>query len=153
MKLNRLFYFLIVIIFTSCVSTNTTYTVDYEKEHTPQQNFEISNPEALELCKNGWFIINELNDSFYMKNVTSKMTETDKTVYYEEKFNNALQYFDESNTIEENYWSYRGVAELHSIWKSQSHYYQDNNSHDKIIIDNFLKAYQLKPDEYIYDKI
>ena len=64
-KMNKLrpkliFLVIIELLFSSCVSTKnaTSYAVDYEEEHKSKQDFEFNNADALDLCKNGWFVIN-----------------------------------------------------------------------------------------------
>ena len=97
LRIKLIFLVIIAILFSSCVSTKnaTSYAVDYEEEHKPKQDFEFNNADALDLCKNGWFIINELNDSFYMKNLTSKMTEEEINQFYNDKITTSLNSFED----------------------------------------------------------
>ena len=113
--------FLFIIFFSSCLTTNHKQSpkIDYEKEHTPKQNFYIQNAEASDLCIKGWFIVNELNDSDYMSQVTSNMSNNEKSQFYNEKLNTAKTCFETSNSLEKNSWAYRGIAEIHNIWRSQ----------------------------------
>ena len=173
-----LFPILLFILFVSCVSNKnaTSYAVDYEQEHTPKQDFKFNNEEASDLCKNGWFIINELNDPFYIKNLTSKMTENEIKQFYNDKINVALQYFNDANSIEINSWNYMGISEINNIariqfvnsntpWSAgminngitngdvQNTYAQQLDLYNKNITSNYIEAYKINPDSSIYNKI
>lgn len=171
-----IFFFLITFWFSSCVTTNNKKTpkIDYEKEHSPKQDFYIHDERASDLCKKGWFILNELNDSDYMNKITVNMSNKEKTLFYEEKLNAAKTYFETSNSLEINSWSYRGIAELHNIWRSQisspnydyfnavkSQYVNNDqykiieqiNYHAKLVTQNYFEAYKIFPDLTVYYKM
>ena len=178
LRTKLIFLVIIAILFSSCVSTKnaTSYAVDYEEEHKPKQDFDFNNTDALDLCKSGWFIINELNDSFYMKNLTSKMTEEEINQFYNDKITTSLNSFEDSNNIEVNYWNYRGIAEINTIARTQfmkvnsswsttiiNFGITDNNSQtdynkqldlfNRNIITNYIEAYKINPETVIYNKI
>ena len=157
-KLQILLVFLF--LFIACNSTKpSSYKVDYSAEHTPSFDFGIQDEEALTLCKNGWFIINELNDSFYINQIIKNKTNDEVNYFYKQKVETAFDFLQNSNSIEENYYAYFGIGELYSILikNTKTTNYIENQQIQqelsRIAAINYFKAYLLNSNQNTYIKL
>lgn len=150
---NKLCFFLLCIVLSSCASNkSTSFAVDYEKEHKPKQKFDFNNNEALDLCYKGWFLVNELNDTFFMRNLTHKMSNDELESLYNQKINDALTYFSQSNEIEKNSENFNGTAEIYKIKKTRVGF-NEVSYYSNLETQNYLESYKIKQNSNVYSKI
>ncbi len=147
------FTFLFCIVICSCVSKKTTYyDIDYEKEHMPKQEFDFNSREAFDLCYKGWFLVNELTDPIFMAKQTFKMSNEESDILYNDKIQNALDAFEQSNKIEINPWNYRGIAEIYKV-KMRRFSYNEIENYPYLVTMNYFEAYKIKQDKNIYSEL
>lgn len=153
MKSLRFFAILFIsIVLFSCASNSSSYTVDYEKEHMPKQNFDFQNSDAGDLCYQGWFVLNELNDTFFMNNKLRKLSNDEIDNYYDLKLKESLENFKQSNSLEKNTWNYKGIAEVYKIKKGRVNY-NEVSYYSNLETQNYFESYKLKQEPDVYSKI